>query len=84
MVRNEQTPVRGSMTVTIRKPTAIEMLALWGYSNVDTASPTARLFYDKITGGGAVFWALEDGGEIIGELYAFYSLDKTSAFTYAL
>ena len=63
------------MTLTIRKATAEEMLALWGCGGVDTASPTARFFYEKITGCGAVFWALEDGGEIIGELYAFFDLE---------
>ena len=40
------------MTVTIRKATAEEMLALWGCGGVDTASPMARFFYEKLTCGG--------------------------------
>ena len=63
------------MTLTIRKATAEEMLALWGYGDAVSASPTARFFYERITGGSAVFWALDDGGELVGELYAFYDLD---------
>ena len=59
----------------IRKATAGEMLALWGYEDADGASPTARFFHKNISAGNAVFWALEDGGEIIGELYAFLDLE---------
>ena len=58
----------------IRKATAEEMLALWGY-DANTAPPTARFFYDNISGGNAVFWAADSGGELIGELYAFLELE---------
>jgi ribosomal protein S18 acetylase RimI-like enzyme len=59
----------------IRKATAGEMLALWGCENADNASPTARFFHRNISAGNAVFWALEDDGGIIGELYAFLDLE---------
>ena len=59
----------------IRRATGGEMLALWGYRAYDTASPTARFFYDQITAGNAVFWALDREGELVGELYAFFELD---------
>ena len=59
----------------IRKATEEEMLALWGYQNKDIASPTAKFFYDNISADNAVFWTIENGGELIGELYAFFNLD---------
>lgn len=64
----------------IRSATGAEMLALWGYADLDAASPTARFFYQNIASGNAVFWALEHEGALIGELYAFFDLaDKDFA-----
>ena len=59
----------------IRKATGEEMLKLWGYKNVDSASPTARFFCDNIASGNAIFWTLDNNGELIGELYAFLDLE---------
>ena len=59
----------------IRKATEEEMLALWGYQNKHTASATARFFYDNIAIGNAVFWTVDNNGELVGELYAFLNLD---------
>ena len=59
----------------IRKATAEEMLRLWGFSDVETASPNARFYYRNIASGNAVFWTVDEGGELIGELYVFLNLD---------
>ena len=59
----------------IRKATGEEMLALWGCRTPTEVSPTARFFRDNIASGNAVFWALDDEGELVGELYAFFDLD---------
>ena len=59
----------------IRNATGVEMLALWGYQEYNTASPTAKFFYNNITSGNAAFWALDNEGFIVGELYAFFDLD---------
>lgn len=59
----------------IRKAAAEEMLALWGYPDLDTAPPTARFFYHHISCGNALFWALDHEGELAGELYAFLNLE---------
>jgi RimJ/RimL family protein N-acetyltransferase len=59
----------------IRKASGNEMLALWGYQDVNSASPTARFFYKNINGGNAIFWTAEDDGKLIGELYVFLNLD---------
>lgn len=59
----------------IRKASGEEMLVLWGYTDLDAASPTARFFYQNIASGSAVFWALEHGGALIGELYVFFELE---------
>lgn len=59
----------------IRKATADEMLTLWGYEDIDHASPTARFFYRNISEGNAAFWALDNSGELIGELYVFLDLE---------
>ena len=61
----------------IRKATGEEMLALWGYQEYGSASPTARFFYDSITAGSAVFWTLDDDGVPVGELYAFLKLSDS-------
>ena len=56
------------------------MLTLWGYSELETASPTAKFFYENLTAGNAVFWTLDKDGELIGELYGFWNLpDKEFA-----
>lgn len=59
----------------IRKATGEEMLALWGYPDEAAASPTAKFYYRNIRSGNAVFWTVDDSGELIGELYAFLDLD---------
>lgn len=59
----------------IRKASGGEMLALWGCQELQTASPTAKFFYDNINDGNAVFWALDEEGDLVGELYAFFNLD---------
>ena len=71
----------------IRKATAAEMLELWGYKELDTASPTAKFFYDNINTGNADFWTIDKDGELIAELYAFFNLEdkdfadgKTTAY----
>jgi len=60
--------------MTIRKASAEEMLALWGYRDISRASPTCRFFFRNISSGSAEFWTLEDGGELIGELYVFFDI----------
>ncbi len=59
----------------IRKATGEEMLSLWGYDSVESASFTAKFFYQNISSGNAVFWTLDHNGELIGELYVFLDLD---------
>ena len=59
----------------IRKATGEEMLKLWGYQDDISASPTARFYYRHISSGNAVFWTLDNGGDLIGELYVFMNLD---------
>ena len=64
----------------IRKATAIEMLELWGYSDISDASPTAKYFYNNIEAGNVDFWTADGNGELIGELYVFLNLaDKDFA-----
>ena len=59
----------------VRQSSAGDMLSLWGYSNCDEATPTARFFYDNIESGNAIFWSLCDEENIVGELYAFLNLE---------
>ena len=66
--------------MNIRKATAGEMLELWGYPDADAASPTARFFYRNIGSGNAVFWTLDDNGHLVGELYAFLTIDGDRDF----
>lgn len=61
----------------IRTASAEELLALWGCPDGETASPTARFFCSNIASGNAVFWTLEHDGALIGELYAFFSLEDS-------
>ena len=64
----------------IRKATGGEMLALWGYRELRTASPTAKFFCSNINSGNADFWTLDNDGELIAELYVFRELaDKDFA-----
>ncbi len=71
----------------IRKATGEEMLKLWGYQDEISSSPTAKFFYRNISSGNAVFWTLDNNGDLIGELYVFMNLDdkdfadgKTTAY----
>ena len=64
----------------IRKATAEEMLRLWGYRDAGAAPPTARYFYRHISSGNAVFWTVEDGEELVGELYAFLDIEEDRDF----
>ena len=59
----------------IRKATGEEMLRLWGYEDAASASQTARFYYRNIVSGNAVFWTVDDGGALIGELYVFLDLE---------
>ncbi len=59
----------------IRKATAEEMLALWGCPDENAAPPTARFFCRHLSAGNAVFWALDSGEGLVGELYAFLDLE---------
>ncbi|MBQ6563540.1 MAG: GNAT family N-acetyltransferase [Clostridia bacterium] len=59
----------------VRRAAAEEMLALWGFPDAETASPTARFFYRNLITGNAVFWTLDNDGELAGELYAFLCLE---------
>lgn len=63
----------------IRKAAGEEMLRLWGEQK-NTASPTAKFFYENLTSGNAIFWTADHDGELIGELYVFMDLyDKDFA-----
>ena len=61
--------------MVIRKATGEEMLELWGYQDTESASPTARFFYENINSENAIFWTVENEGKLIGELYVFLNLD---------
>ena len=63
-----------------RKATGEEMLKLWGYQEENSASPTAKFFYQNISSGNAVFWTLDHDGELIGELYAFLNIEEDKDF----
>ena len=63
----------------IRKADGEEMLKLWGYGPGEPISPTARFFCGNISSGNAIFWTVEDGGALIGELYTFAD-GKTTAY----
>ena len=64
----------------IRKATGEEMLKLWGCQEESNAPPTAKFFYKNISSGNAVFWTLDNAGELIGELYAFLDVDGDKDF----
>ena len=59
----------------IRKAAAHELLELWGYESIHTASSNAKFFCDNIKRGNTEFWTLDYDGELIGELYVFYDLE---------
>ena len=59
----------------IRKAAEHELLELWGYESIHTASYNAKFFCDNIKSGNAEFWALDYDGELVGELYVFYDLE---------
>ena len=61
--------------MTIRKSNSAALLSLWEYNSIEEASPTARFFCHNIDSGNADFWAVYDGDEIIGELYAFKNME---------
>ena len=61
--------------MVIKKASGEEMLELWGYRGPDEATGTARFFYRNISSGKADFWTVDDGGELIGELYAFTDIE---------
>ena len=42
----------------IRKAAEHELLELWGYESIHTASYNAKFFCDNIKSGNAEFWAL--------------------------
>ena len=71
----DRDPAPENTGIRVRKATGEETLGLWRYPDVDTAVPTARFFHEQIADGNAVFWALDDSGEIVGELYAFLKLE---------
>ena len=62
-------------SIKIRKAAEHELLELWGYESIHTASSNAKFFYDNIKGGNAEFWTLDYDGELVGELYVFYDLE---------
>lgn len=55
--------------MTIRRGTAAEMISLWVKEN------TTRFFREALESGRAEFWTAEDHGRLVGELYAFLTLD---------
>ena len=59
----------------IRRAAEHELLELWGYESIHTASSNAKFFCDNIKRGNAEFWTLDHEGELVGELYAFYDLE---------
>ena len=59
----------------IRKAAAHELLELWGYESIHTASSNAKFFCDNIKRGNTEFWTLDYDGELIGELYVFYDIE---------
>ena len=64
----------------IRRASGEEMLALWGYPEVDTAPPTAKFFFQNLASGNAIFWTIDRDGELLGELYAFLNIREDPAF----
>lgn len=64
----------------IRRAAEHELLELWGYDRIHTASSNAKFFCANIKSGNTEFWTLDHDGELVGELYVFYDLaDKDFA-----
>lgn len=59
----------------IRRAAERELLELWGYESLHTASSNAKFFCDNIKRGNTEFWALDYDGQLVGELYVFYDLE---------
>ncbi len=65
---------KGDDSCTIRNGTASEMRSLWRKKH------TTEFFANQLEKGNAVFWTLDCGGQLMGELYAFQELsDKDFA-----
>ena len=64
----------------IRKASGEEMLQLWGCRDENSATPTAKYFYRNITSGNADFWTVDNGGDLVGELYVFLNIDEDADF----
>ena len=64
----------------IRKASGEEMLTLWGYSDVQTAPPTTKYFFKNLASGNAIFWTVEQDGNLLGELYAFLDIEEDRDF----
>lgn len=60
----------------IRTASAEEMLALWG-EDPENLTPTARYFYENMTGGNATLFSWDRDGELVGELYLFRRISDT-------
>ena len=60
----------------IRKADGEEMLKLWGYGPGEPIAPTARFFCGNISSGNAIFWTVDDGGALLGELYTFLDIGE--------
>ena len=70
----------GLDAIRVRQATDQEMLALWGYPNETSAPPTAQFFCRNIASGNALFWTLDRGDALIGELYAFLNIAEDPDF----
>ncbi len=64
----------------IRKASGEEMLKLWGYQDVNKTSPTAKYLYHNISSENAILGTLDNDGELIGELYVFFNIEKDRDF----
>ena len=59
----------------IRRAAERELLELWGYESLHTASSNAKFFCGNMKRGNTEFWALDYDGQLVGELYVFYDLE---------
>ena len=51
----------------IRRATEHELLELWEYESIHTASINAKFFCDNIKKGNTEFWALDHDGALVGD-----------------